>query len=77
MLFVFLLEFGGLCGRAVYLRIAEHLHNIRDPNTTWQDPGHTLDHLGFRDRDKPTVIQREIALINRTGVLAAGLNCNR
>ena len=82
-------QYGGLCSRALYLRFAEHLHDIRDPNTTcpvgkhWQEPGHTLDHLEFIPveklgfRDKVTLRQREMDLINRTGVLAAGLNRNR
>ena len=79
-------QYGGLTSRPVYIRFAEHLHSIRyGINTSpvglhWLEPGHTLDHLEFvavekvGTRDKVTLRQREIDFINRTGVLAAGLN---
>ena len=46
----------------------------------WQEPGHTVDHLVFLPveklgtRNRATLRQREIDLINNTGVLSTGLN---
>ena len=46
-------QYGGLTSRPVYIRFAEHLHDIRYGIVTspvglhWQEPGHTLDHLEF------------------------------
>ena len=82
-------QYGGLTSRPVYIRFAEHLHDIRYGIATspvglhWQEAGHTVDHLEFiaveklGTRDKVTLRQREIDFINRMGVLEAGLNCYR
>ena len=79
----------GLCSRPVYLRFAEHLADIKSGNIAcpvgrhWQEPGHTLEHLEFMPveklgvRDRVTLRMREGELINRTGVLLAGLNLYR
>ena len=82
-------QYSGLSTRPRYIRFSEHLASIRDPATTspvglhWQEPGHTLAHLTFLPVEKvgnrcpATLRQREKDLINRTGVLAAGLNTYR
>ena len=82
-------QYGGLCSRPVYLRVAEHLGDIKSGNIGcpvgkhWQEPGHTLEHLEFIPvekvgaRDRLTLRMREADLINRTGVLLAGLNLYR
>ena len=82
-------QYSGLSTRPCYIRFSEHLASIRDPATTspvglhWQEPGHTLAHLTFLPVEKvgnrcpATLRQREKDLINRTGVLAAGLNTYR
>ena len=84
-----LVQYGGMCSRPVYLRFAEHLADIKSGNTAcpvgkhWQEPGHTLEHLEFMPveklgvRDRVTLRMREGELINRTGVLLAGLNLYR
>ena len=46
----------------------------------WQEPEHTADHLVFLPveklgtRNRATLRQREMDLINTTGVLSTGLN---
>ena len=82
-------QYGGLCSRPIYLRFAEHLADIKSGNTScpigkhWQLPGHTLEHLELIPvekvgaRDRLTLRIREGDLINRTGVLLAGLNLYR
>ena len=82
-------QYSGLSTRPCYIRFSEHLASIRDPATTspvglhWQEPGHTLAHLTFLPVEKvgnrcpATLRQREKDLINRTGVLSAGLNIYR
>ena len=82
-------QYGRLCSRLIYLQFAEHLADIKAGNINcpigkhWQEPGHTLEHLEFTPvekvgaRDKVTLRIREADLINRTGVLLAGLNLYR
>ena len=82
-------QYGGLTSRPVYVRFAEHLADIKSGNIGcpvgkhWQEPGHTLEHLEFIHvekvgaRDRVTLRIREVDLINRTGVLLAGLNLYR
>ena len=79
-------QYIGMSYRALYLRFAEHLHSVRDPNTQctvgrhWQQPGHNLEHLEFQaveklgTRCRVTLREREKALIARTGVIGQGLN---
>ena len=49
----------------------------------WQEPAHTVDHLVFLPveklgtRNRATLRQREMDLINSTGVLSTGLNYYR
>ena len=81
-------QYGGCTIRPLYKRFAEHLTSIRDPNTTcpvglrWQRPGHNLGHLEFLGVEKLgnrswTVLrERERDLINKTGLLSAGINRN-
>ena len=78
----------GLSYRALYLRFAEHLASVKDPNTScavgrhWQQPGHKLEHLEFQGVEKlgtrcrVTLRERERALIAKTGVLTVGMNKN-
>ena len=81
-------QYAGQSSRPLYVRFAEHLASIQDQNTTcvvglhWQEPGHSLENLVFlpveklRTKCRVTLRQREKQLINRTGLIAAGLNIN-
>ena len=82
-------QYCGLSHRPLYKRFAEHLLDTQDSTSThavgkhWKEPGHTLQHLQFlpveklATRDRVTLREREKDLINRTGLLWAGLNRNR
>ena len=82
-------QYAGMSTRPLYKRFAEHLANIQDPNSTssvgkhWQVGGHNVSHLEFIGVEKLgnrcpiTLRQREIQLINKTGLLGSGLNLQR
>ena len=82
-------QYAGMSTRPLYIRFAEHLSAVQDPFTTttvgkhWQLWGHNLTHLEIIGVEKlghrcPIGLrQREIELINKTGLLDSGLNVQR
>ena len=81
-------QYWGCTKRPLYIRFAEHLDSVRDPDTTctvglhWRQPGHIPDHLEFLGVEKlgnPSLAvlrEREKNMINVTGLLGAGMNVN-
>ena len=81
-------QYWGCTTRPLYKRFAEHLSDIRDPDTTcpvglhWRKPGHTIGHLEFIGVEKlgtrswPVLRARERDKINVTGLVTAGINVN-
>ena len=79
-------QYWGCTKRPLYIRFAEHLDSVRDPDTTctvglhWRQPGHIPDHLEFLGVEKlgnPSLAvlrEREKNMINVTGLLGAGMN---
>ena len=82
-------QYAGMSTRPLYVRFAEHLSAVQDQYTTtsvgkhWQTGGHNLTHLEMIGVEKLgqrcpiTLRQREMALINNTGLLESGLNVQR